>query len=125
MIIELLSAAGFLISGYIAYTLHHHGQLACPLGPNCNEVLEGKYGALLGINNATLGLFYYLSVFLVTIFAIPVPATIILLVTGAAAAMALTLISLQLFVLRKWCDFCMGSNVITLAIFIILVATHA
>jgi uncharacterized membrane protein len=122
MIIELLSAAGFLIASYITYTLHNHGQLACPLGPNCNDVLEGKYGALLGINNATLGIFYYTIVFLVSIFHIPVPQTWALLVTGAAAAMAFVLLSIQALILRKWCDFCIGSNIITLAIFIVLVA---
>lgn len=118
MIIELLALAGFLIAAYITYTLRHHGQLACPLGPNCNEVLEGKYGALLGIKNATLGLFYYAIVFLVAAFHVPLSPVLALVVTGAAAAMAIVLLSIQAIVLRKWCDFCVGSNIITIAIFL-------
>ncbi len=118
MILELLSLAGFLISSYIFVTVHNHKQLICPLGKDCNAVVESKYGELFGIRNDMLGMFYYATVFIFSFFMIPIPHTLALFVTGGASAMALLLIFIQAFVLKKWCDFCLGSSVVTFAIFL-------
>jgi uncharacterized membrane protein len=75
---------------------------------------------MFGVRNDLLGMFFYAAVFIAAFFGMPIPQWMALTVTGVAAFLALRFVYIQAFVLRKWCDFCVGSNVISLAIFVVV-----
>lgn len=116
----LLSGAGFLISFYIYHTKKNNRQLVCMLGKACNQVVESKYGTVLGVPNEVVGLFYYALIAVSALVTLnPALATTRLVLSAGAAAAGLGLLFIQAFVLKKWCEYCVGSALISLAIFLV------
>ncbi|MEK6849738.1 MAG: vitamin K epoxide reductase family protein [Nanoarchaeota archaeon] len=118
--LALLALAGFLISFYIYYTKKNNQQLVCIIGKGCNAVVESKYNTLVGVPNEVIGMLYYALILWSALFALsPTFITIRLFVSGAAALAGLGLLSIQAFVLKKWCEYCIASAIISVSIFVV------
>lgn len=114
----LLSGAGFLISFYIYHTKKNGKQLVCMIGKGCNMVVESNYSRMMGVPNEVVGLFYYAAVFVSAFFVLaPAVYTARLVIAAGAAIAGLGLLLIQAFVLRRWCEYCVGSALISVAIF--------
>lgn len=104
--------------------------LVCPLGQHCGDVLDSRYGRLLGFRNEILGAAYYLTMLTLLVAARrgsalpfsllgssdPLDAAFLIAVPAALAAVALT--GIQAFVLKNWCSYCLFANAVNVFLLI-------
>src|SRR3989344_1843519 len=90
-IIILSSLAGFLLSFYIFKKKKHREVLVCPIGSDCNSVVNSDYSKFFGIPLELIGIIYYGVIFIsyllistTPVFISPSAAfTLIIISTGA------------------------------------------
>lgn len=119
------SLAGFWVSWYIYRKKKKNQPLVCLIGKDCNQVVWSKYNAMFGIPNEVVGMVYYSAtaagaLFLgngvFVFFGIPVWSALVI-AGGVATSSSIILLFIQAFILRRWCDYCIVSTIITVAIF--------
>ena len=123
-----LSILGFAISWWIWYKKGRKQKLVCVIGEDCDKVIRSKYAVTFGIENTILGMLYYVFVFVVSLGHIYAPAFVVLssvflikiIISGAAALFSVYLVYIQLAVLKEWCEYCLASAAVTLAIFLVV-----
>jgi uncharacterized membrane protein len=124
-LIELLGLVGFLIAFFIYRKKKAKKKLICPRYSNCDTVIHSDYSKILGIPVETLGMIYYLfigsaySLVFVFHFWSPVVAAILLGVSMCSVLFSIYLVSIQAFVVKQWCVWCLCSAFISLLIFIL------
>ena len=115
-----------LIGLGITYHIHNSKvskkKLVCIIGETCGEVVESKYGRLLGFPNEIMGFAFY-GLFVATGLAgFFKPAILetfgLWLLIGSLGALgfSLLLVGVMAFVLKKWCDYCLLSTAVTILI---------
>ncbi|MFA6006621.1 MAG: vitamin K epoxide reductase family protein [Candidatus Paceibacterota bacterium] len=117
-----LAIAGFVDATYLTIE-HYMGVIPpCVLTTGCDTVTTSSYSTLFGIYVALYGAFYYLALM---VFCIHIMSTsrhhlfrhvAQLSWIGLAAAIYFT--SLQVFVIRAYCIYCLTSATISTALFI-------
>ena len=120
----LIALIGVFVSLYLTlYKLGYIGTLACGTG-GCETVQLSKWGDFLGIPVAGWGVVYYAAVLGLASasvqerFADSRRLTMALLfVTGCGLLFTLWLTYLELFVIHAICRWCVGSAVMTVALF--------
>ena len=124
VIIAFLSLAGFAITYYMYETARVHRKLSCPLGHDCMEVIESKFGKLFYVRNEIWGIFAYLVMFFSAILAEVTTGDsslffnlVLILTIIPAAVMSGMLTIVQIFVLKKYCFWCMVANIINFVMF--------
>ncbi len=130
VLLILFSVLGFSISYYIwKKIIRQKKKLVCMIGDgDCDDVVNSKYGRIFGINNTIVGMAYYSLVFVTSIAFLIYPflnnfSYLLLgkiLVSGGAALTGIYLASTQLFILKKWCEYCLASSALSLAIFLVV-----
>jgi len=122
---SLLGLTGFLIASYIYGKKRAKKKLVCPMRSNCDTVIHSDYSKILGIPVEILGMIYYVSIssiygilYILGLLDITI-LQIGLGVSGSAVLFSVYLISLQAFVIRHWCTWCLFSGAISLTIFVI------
>jgi uncharacterized membrane protein len=125
ILIILLGLGGAWLSFHIYREKQKPAPLVCPIGFDCDAVMKSKYGKFCGIPLEVGGLGYYLLVtighaLLLTPVALPEPITSIFLlgIAGLAFIASVVLTSIQAFIIRQWCSWCLVSAGISTAIFI-------
>ncbi|MEK6847916.1 MAG: vitamin K epoxide reductase family protein [Nanoarchaeota archaeon] len=124
----LLALFGFSLAYHIWHTKTRKQQLVCILGKDCNKAIESEHAETLGVENTVLGMLYYSFVIIASLVAILYPLVLgfslfsigALILTGAAALFSIYLVCIQSFVLKHFCEYCLGSTAIVFAIFAIL-----
>ena len=97
--------------------------LVCPIGDDCNKVIESKYNKILFVKNDVLGLIYYVLI-IVSLYFLLVSKNILVLmqiISGLALLVSLYLFYIQARVIREYCFYCNLATLINLFIFLILV----
>ena len=125
----VLSAIGFIVSFYIFYSKKYGNQLHCIIGQDCDTVVNSKYGKTFGIENTIPGMIYYAIVFIYGIVILSngnifKENIIYYSLVGASIASVLFsvyLTSVQAFVLKKWCEYCIISSIASLLILLVLI----
>ncbi len=126
-----ISFLGLLISGYLLITYVSPEEIKCITGEGCKIAQMSDYSSFLGIPTPAYGVVFYLA--LGVLGAVwsesakkkVLPALIILTTTGLAVSLFLS--SIEAFVLKAWCSWCVASALLSIAAFIItirLVLTH-
>ena len=124
----VLSVAGVVDAGYLFYTHRKKKPLVCPLDHPCDVVTESKWSHMVGVRNETLGLLYYVLLFvgILVTFAVPAYASLLfkLLFFGTMGGFlfSLFLIYLQIAVIKNYCLYCMISAALSLLLFLNSVA---
>ena len=124
----LLGLAGFVISSYILYKNSKAQPLVCHIGSDCGKVTNSKYGKTFGFDNTILGMIYYGFVFVMSLLAGIFPEFIAsssvflgrLLISGGAALFSAYLVYIQLIVLKEFCEYCLVSSSLSIAIFLVI-----
>lgn len=120
----VLSILGIADAGYLAYKHTRKQPLICPIGDNCSAVTESRWSHLFGVRTEVLGLLYYsglLCAMLSVLFFSPLSKDVVLFlpwVTGCGVLFSLFLVSLQAFVIKKYCFYCLLSALISLLLFL-------
>lgn len=120
----VLSVLGIADAGYLTYKHTRKQPLLCPIGDDCSVVTESKWSHLFGVRTEVLGLLYY-SALLIAIIGVfstsSLNGGVIALLpwaTGVGGAFSLFLVSLQAFVIKKYCFYCLLSALISFLLFL-------
>ncbi len=124
VLLTFIGIAGFTLARYIWRTKRVGQPLVCPLRTRCELVTHSTYSKILGIPVEALGMLYYAFVAVFHAGAIlrpeivsPLAAHVSLGVSAAAFLFSMYLISIQAFVLRQWCTWCLISASFCVLIF--------
>ncbi|MBI4253379.1 vitamin K epoxide reductase family protein [Candidatus Uhrbacteria bacterium] len=121
----VLSVLGIADAGYLTYKHTRKQPLICPIGNDCSVVTESTWSHIFGVRNEVLGLLYYIGMgcaMLIVLFASSLDGTIVWLlplVTGIGVLFSLFLVSLQAFVIKKYCFYCLLSAAISFLLFLV------
>ena len=134
MILGLFAAAllGLATTAYLLWKRYARpGELlVCPIGENCQTVLDSRFGRMLGFRNEFIGAAYYAVMLALLILAgqgralpfsvlgsfDPLDAAFVIAVPAALVSLALT--GIQALALKNWCSYCLFANAVN--IFILL-----
>ena len=120
----LLSLVGLADALYLTVE-HVTGQsVRCTIISGCSEVLSSPYAVVAGIPLAAVGAAAYFTVFsLATLaaFNYRIAGTLLMVLVIAMFLVSLWLVYLQAFVIREFCQYCLLSAAITLALLVVTV----
>ena len=120
-----LAFVGLALSSYIYIHKKSRRRLICPLRSNCETVIHSDYSRFFGVPVELLGIIYYMFVMIFHFSLVISPgigslailySTIILSII--AFLFSLYLISVQIFILRQICTWCLLSATISTLIFV-------
>ncbi|MFC5186286.1 vitamin K epoxide reductase family protein [Actinomadura harenae] len=124
-----LTLAGLAISIYLTYTHYNQKALICSANAtvDCHAVTTSKYSKLLGVPLPLLGLLFFVGfAVLITPWALNNAAPMFRWGRLASAAIGLVfivyLVTVELAVLDKICLWCTGVHIITILLFILVLA---
>ena len=119
----LLSLAGLTDATYLTVQ-HLAGQtVPCSVTSGCEEVLTSAYAEFAGIPLAAVGAAAYFSVFslaTLAVFGYRTAGILLRPLVGVMVLVSLWLFCLQAFVIRAFCQFCLLSAAITIALLIVV-----
>jgi uncharacterized membrane protein len=124
VVLMLVGGAGFSLAFYIYHCKHKKKPLICPMRSSCEFVTTSDYSKIFGIPVEVLGMCYYTLIVLLhgavtadpALFTVGV-AQLSLVISTFAFLFSLYLLSVQAFVLRQWCTWCLCSAFLCAAIF--------
>lgn len=118
------AAVGGIVSAYLFVTKAIHATTYCPLGSGCDAVQSSRYAVVFGIPVALLGLTFYAVLLVLGLrhlrserrWALALP------VAGVGAGASIIFTAVQQTAIRATCSLCVLSALLSLGIFIYLVA---
>jgi len=128
MAIAVLALVGTFIAAYLLlYHLGWYGGLVCGGGGSCEYVQSSRFSVFLGWPVAGWGVGWYLVVLAAALAGVqpsigarPWVGTLLSILAAGGLAFAIYLTSIELFVLRAVCRWCVASAVVTTAIFVLV-----
>ncbi len=123
ILIIVATLCGFAVAVYIHNKKIKNEVMVCPIDSDCNAVIKSKYSKLFGFPVELLGIIYYASffiIYLLTLFIFTFNNTIeiiLIILSSLALGFSLYLLSLQAFIIREWCFWCLLSFTASTAIF--------
>jgi uncharacterized membrane protein len=112
-ILALLSFLGLVDTLYLG--LKRGTPVPCSITTGCEEVLNSRFSELAGIPISWFGFAFYLAVFSCAIFAAFGEDRLLRFVFWPALAafcLSVALVGIQAFVLRAYCQYCLGSAIL-------------
>lgn len=120
MALVVLALAGFLISFYLTLTHYRHLVPPCYVTSGCESVVTSRYSTILGIPLSLIGTIFFAVMFYLGIALITGPPKKVMrayeLLAFAGVLAAVVLFLLQAVVLKAYCSYCLGTEVIALSI---------
>lgn len=124
----VFSFLGFLDATFLALEHYNRGILPCYIFQGCDKVTASSYSEIAGLPVAIFGAVYYLFIFITSIFYIDtkhktaLKILTYLPVVGFFTSLWFT--SLQLFVIKAICFYCVLSAISSTAIFVLSVCVY-
>ncbi len=121
----VLAIAGLADS--VLLTVEHYTRkgLPCTLTGGCERVLSSQYSEIAGQPIALLGVVFYALVLFLAVYALanksPLPRKFLLLWGSIGFLSSLGLTSLQAFIIKAWCQYCLLSALTSTLIFILAI----
>jgi uncharacterized membrane protein len=125
VVISMLALLGLADSLYLSVKHFSGESVRCTVTTGCDEVLSSTYSSIAGLPLALLGVAAYFTVFSFAVLIAFGYRGLRPILNGLVAAMLLTtfwLLYVQAFLLDRFCQFCLLSAVVTVAICVILFA---
>jgi len=132
LIVFILGICGFLVAKHIyKHKKPDQTPLICPVGFDCNSVVNSGYSKFMGIPVEIVGMIYYalisIAYFVSIFFGDNMPGAVIgfLMVASLGAFLfSLYLITVQIFILKKGCSWCIVSSLVSACIFILTIFAY-
>ncbi len=120
--VAVLGLIGFWIAEKIIKMKQKSSPITCPIGYECDDVIRGPHANFFGVPVVNMGMWYFILVSAFFILDAFLPFTreitfVALLVTGLALVFASYLVVVQLFVVKKWCSWCLFTALAVFGIF--------
>jgi uncharacterized membrane protein len=120
-IIILFSLFAFAVSVSLA-TSHYFGfTLPCDLTHGCEAVLSSKYAILLGLPLSVWGIAYFTGVIIFSLLANHYAfwRKLLTVMLGVGCLGAVVFLSLQFFVIKQICQYCLAADLTGILIFLL------
>jgi uncharacterized membrane protein len=120
--IIILAFSGFILASYIHINKQKKKKLICPLRSNCETVIRSDYSKIIGIPVEVLGVLYYGLVFAAHILMLtfgpvtPYATEVLFGLSLSSVLFSVYLVSVQAFVIRQWCTWCLCSAFVSFLI---------
>lgn len=117
----ILSIGGIFTAGYLINKRKSLKPMVCPMGGECEKVLNSQYNQTLGIKNDLLGMLYYsyTLLFAISLFFIgDIFMKYELIIAGAGLLFSSYLVFIQAKVLQAYCFYCLVSAGLNFLIFL-------
>ncbi len=116
----MLAVIGLVDAAYLTYKHYSGSSLMCNISQGCEQVLTSQYAVVAGVPVALLGVLFYATVLLTSVYFLTnKPGPKLMLLLGLAGFIpTLYLLYLQAFVIRAWCQYCLLSALTSTAIFV-------
>ena len=120
-IIVLLALVGFADSIYLAVTKALGYSVPCDLTHGCEAVLASRYSTLLGLPLADWGILFFAGVNVAALLAnhYRLWRKLLTIALALGSLMALVFLSLQFFVIRQVCQYCLLSDLLAILLLIL------
>ena len=109
----ILGFLGFLDASYLTVSHYSNVELSCNITNGCAEVTNSKYSVFMGIPLALMGVFYYLTILLTSLYYFDSKNSKVLKIylplTTTGFLFSLYLVFLQIWVIEAICQYCMFS----------------
>lgn len=116
IILLILSLAGFFDSSYLAI-LHYKNIIPpCTIAKGCEIVLVSQFSTIFGIPIALIGSLFFLTLIILLLLGFPRYFKLLIL---SGVVISVILFYIQAFVLHAFCQYCLLSEIIILAIFLL------
>ncbi len=125
LLLVLIGSLGFALCAYLYHCKTKKKPLVCPLRTSCDFVTTSKYSKFLGIHLEVIGMTYYALV-VITHMVVAIDPSLAttngvivgLIASTGAFLFSIYLTSIQAFILKQWCTWCLCSATLCLLIFI-------
>lgn len=124
--VVMAALGGFSVSANVWHTKKNHKELVCPMGSNCNVVVNSRYSKFFGIRLEYMGMAYFTIIILGYLALIFFPQFFVggrlialAMLTIAAALFSCYLLFVQAVLLRSWCIWCVLASMMSLTVFFI------
>ena len=118
----VLSLLGIVNTVYLIWKSKIKEPLVCPIGQDCNKVLDSKWNKIFFIKNDILGLLFYIGVIVGAILLLfdfdKIIKTILIFASGIAVLFSIFLVFIQAKVIKNYCFYCLISTFINVLIFL-------
>jgi uncharacterized membrane protein len=119
--LSILSMLGLALTVYLT-TAHYLGAtLPCTVTHGCEVVLNSKYAVALGLPLSAWGAMFYFVVAVVALLANNYRAAkkILTVLLAVGTLISLVLLTLQFFVIKSVCQYCLVSDLLTIALLLL------
>ena len=120
-IITILAVIALCVSVYLSIAKALSLTVPCNFTGGCEAVLSSKYSMLLGIPLSTLGIVYFSVIIVTSLLANHYEkarqALKIFLAAGALGA--LSFLSIQFFIIKKVCEYCLVTDTLGILMFLV------
>jgi len=118
----VLGLLGIVDTVYLIWKGRIKEPLVCPIGQDCNKVLESKWNKIFFIKNDILGLLFYVGVIVGAVLLLlefnEIIKTILIFASGIAVLFSSFLVFIQAKVIKNYCFYCLISAFINVLIFL-------
>lgn len=120
-IIVILAVLGFGISLYLAVSHYLGFTVPCDITRGCEAVLNSKYSSIFGLPLSVLGVAYFSGVIISALLAnhYALWRKILTVVLGLGALASLGFLSIQFFILKKVCQYCLTTDILSILLFVL------
>ena len=119
-LIVILAVFNLAVSLYLAITKILGLPVPCTITRGCEVVLNSKYSVLLGVPLPILGIIFYSAIIVLALLAnhYHKAGRLLTLALGIGSLFSLSFLSIQLFVLKHFCEYCLATDSITILLFL-------
>jgi uncharacterized membrane protein len=124
-----LSLLGLAVSSYLAYEYLLSGPIGCPIGGSgCEMVRLSSFSNFFGVSVPLLGVAYYLVIAALTILILdqkkPIFTRALFFWSAGGFLFSVYLTSLEAFIIKAYCFWCLTSAIIATTIFVLTAARY-
>lgn len=118
----VLGLLGAIDTTYLIWKNRIKQPLMCPIGQDCNVVLNSKWNKFFFIRNDILGLLFYIGIIVGAILLFfevdGIVKTLLMVGSGLGVLLSISLVFVQAKIIKNYCFYCLVSAFLTLLIFL-------